>query len=134
LVAVTEMPIGRCRTDPRPSCSFREGKPGWSFLRDQLERGADQGLFQIAVVIAARTGTPALPGPAHVKGFYMTRRVPSTLFGCVVVPVSLGTTGCAGVPGSRGESSWRRFVEDGSRASRPRISNLELQSLGMRRA
>src|SRR5262249_30563304 len=55
---------------------FRKSETRRAFLRDQLERGADQGLFQVAVVVAA-LAAPLL-GPAHVKGLYMTRRAPST--------------------------------------------------------
>ena len=73
LVAVAKMPVGRRRADPRPARRFREGKAGRTLLRDQFQRGADQGLLEIAVVIAAGTRTSALPGPAHVKGLYMTR-------------------------------------------------------------
>src|SRR5262249_7925312 len=54
-VSGAEMPVGRRRTHPRPAGSFREGKAGGSLLRDQFQRRADQGLFQIAMVIAART-------------------------------------------------------------------------------
>jgi hypothetical protein len=70
-VAVAKMPVGRGRTHPRPAGSFREGKAGGSLLRDQFQSRADQGLFQIAMMITA--GTSALPGPAHVKSLYMTR-------------------------------------------------------------
>src|SRR5262249_44869616 len=69
-VAVAKMSVGRGRTYPCPSRSFREGKPGGSLLRDQFQCRAYQGLFQIAMVIAARTRTSALPGPAHVKSLY----------------------------------------------------------------
>jgi hypothetical protein len=54
-VAVAEMPVGRSRTHSSPAGSFREGEAGGSLLRDQFQRCADQGLFQIAMVIAART-------------------------------------------------------------------------------
>jgi hypothetical protein len=36
LLAVAEMPIGRCRTHPRPAGSFGEGKGGGSLLGDQF--------------------------------------------------------------------------------------------------
>src|SRR5262249_62163111 len=52
-VAVAKMPVRRGRTYPCPSCGFREGKPGGSLLRGQIKPRADQGLFQIAIVIAA---------------------------------------------------------------------------------
>src|SRR5262249_15144874 len=77
-VTVAKMPVRRGRTHSRPSRSFRESKASRSFLGDQLQRRADQGLFQIAVVVAARTRTAALPGPAHVNGIYMTRHARST--------------------------------------------------------
>jgi hypothetical protein len=54
-IAIAKMPVGRGGTHPRPSRSLRESKAGWSLLCDQLQRRADQGLFQIAMVIAART-------------------------------------------------------------------------------
>jgi hypothetical protein len=57
-VAVAKMPVRRGRTHSRPSRSFREGKAGGPFLGNQLERRADQGLFQIAVVIAAGPERP----------------------------------------------------------------------------
>src|SRR5262249_30059584 len=52
-IAVAKMPIGRGGTHPRPSRSFRESETGRSLLCDQLQRRAGQGLFQIAMVIAA---------------------------------------------------------------------------------
>jgi len=54
-VAVAKVPVRRGRTHPRPSCSFRESKASGSLLRNQLQGRADQGLFQIAMVIAAWT-------------------------------------------------------------------------------
>ena len=52
-VAVAEMPVRRRRADPGPARRVGEGEPGRSLLRDQVERGADQRLAQIAVMIAA---------------------------------------------------------------------------------
>jgi hypothetical protein len=52
-VAVAKMPVGRCRTHPCPAGGFRAGEAGGSLPRDQFLRRADQGLFQIAMVIAA---------------------------------------------------------------------------------
>jgi len=72
------MPVGRCRAYSCPASSFREGEAGGSLLCDQFQRRADQGLLQIAMVIAARTWTSAFSGPAHVKGSYMTRERTST--------------------------------------------------------
>ena len=52
-VAVAEMAIGRRRADPGRARRVGEGEARRPFSRDQLERGADQRLAQIAVVIAA---------------------------------------------------------------------------------
>src|SRR5262245_13781759 len=54
-VAVAKMSVGRRRTHSCPAGGFRECEAGRSLLRDQFQRSADQGLFQIAMVIAART-------------------------------------------------------------------------------
>src|SRR5215471_6551726 len=78
LVAVAEMPVGCRRAHSCPAGSFREGKAGGALLRDQFQRGADQGLFEIAMVIAAGARTSAFSRPAHVKGSYMTREGAST--------------------------------------------------------
>ena len=51
-VAVAKMPVGRRRADPGRARRVGKGEPGWAFLRDQVERGVDQRLAQIAVVIA----------------------------------------------------------------------------------
>ena len=53
-VAIAEMPVRRGRADAGEARGFGERKTGRAFLGDQLQRGADQRLFQIAVVIAAR--------------------------------------------------------------------------------
>ena len=58
-----------CSSDLGPARGFRKGEPGGTLLGDQLQRRADQRFLQVAVMIA--TGT-ILPGPAHVKGLYMT--------------------------------------------------------------
>jgi len=50
-----------------------KSKSGRALLRDQVERRLQQRLLQIAVVIAALGAAPFL-APAHVKGFYMSRR------------------------------------------------------------
>src|SRR5262249_28432986 len=78
LVAVAKMPVGRRRAHSCPASSFREGEAGGALLRDQFQRRGDQGLFQIAMVVAAGTWTYAFSGPAHVKGSYMTRERTST--------------------------------------------------------
>src|SRR3954468_9571718 len=79
------MPVGRRRADPGPARRVGEGEPGRPLLRDQVERGADERLAQIAVMIAAPaitivagsiiassivTGAGAIPllRPAHVRG------------------------------------------------------------------
>src|SRR5262249_57016964 len=74
LVAIAKVPIGRRRADPRPARGFREGEAGGPFLGDQFEGGADQRLFQVAMMVAARS----LPPPTPVKGLYMTPGTPST--------------------------------------------------------
>ena len=48
-------------------------KPAGPFLRDQVERGADQRLPQVAVVIAAPLRAAVVLGPAHVRMSYMSR-------------------------------------------------------------
>src|SRR5213593_870461 len=66
------MAVGCRRADAGPARRVGEGEAGRALLRDQIERGADQRLAQIAVVIAAPPAVVvALPGPAHVKGFYI---------------------------------------------------------------
>lgn len=63
-IAVAKMPIRRGRTDPGRARRIGKGEPARTFLGDQVERGLDQRLAQIAVVIAA---TPVRPSsrPAH---------------------------------------------------------------------
>src|SRR5262249_53180934 len=73
LVAIAEMPVRRCGAHPRPPRRLGKGKPGRALLRDQCECRADQRLFQIAMVIAARTRGAVVLAPAHVKRLYMTR-------------------------------------------------------------
>src|ERR1700733_9015294 len=66
------MPIGCRRADPGKPSGLREGKSGRSLRRDQFQRGADQRLAQIAVMIAARrVGLASLVLPAHVRGVYI---------------------------------------------------------------
>src|ERR1700677_2113494 len=81
-VAVAEMPIGRCRADPGEASGFGESESGRSLGRDQLQRGADQGLTQIAVMIAARrVGLAGLVfPPTHVTSVYMAAATVSMLF------------------------------------------------------
>ena len=47
------MAIGRRGTDPGRARRLGEGEAGRALLRDQLERGADQRLPQVAVVVTA---------------------------------------------------------------------------------
>jgi len=54
LVAIAEMPVGRRRADPGPARRLSEGEAGGPLLRDQFQRRVNQGLFQVAVVVAAR--------------------------------------------------------------------------------
>ena len=54
LVTVAEMPIGRRRADAGKARGLGEGEARRALLGDQLQRGADQRLAQIAVMIAAR--------------------------------------------------------------------------------
>src|SRR5262249_56678979 len=78
LVAIAEMPVGRRRTDPGPARRLSEGEAGGPLLRNQFQRRVNQGLFQIAVVVAARARPSALPGPAHVKRVYLDSVAAST--------------------------------------------------------
>jgi hypothetical protein len=68
------MPIQRRRTDPGRARGLGESEASRALLGDQLERGADRRLAQIAVMIAARF--VALAGlvlaPTHVKDAYMS--------------------------------------------------------------
>ena len=69
-IAVAEMAIRRSRAHPGQARGIGERESGRTFLGDQFKRGAHQGFFQIAVVIAAR----AALAPSHVKGLYMNPR------------------------------------------------------------
>src|SRR6516162_7355388 len=75
-IAITEMAIGRSRAHARPPGGLGKGEACRSFLRDQFQGGAQQRLFQVAVVVTARA-TPLVFRPAHVNGFYMSPRVTS---------------------------------------------------------
>src|SRR5262249_3607128 len=76
-IAVAEMAIRCGRADTRPPRSLGKGKARWSFLRDQFQRGAEQRLFQVAGVVAARATAPLVFRPAHVNSFYMSRYIRS---------------------------------------------------------
>src|SRR5262249_45252618 len=73
-LAVAKMPIGSGRADPGRAGSIGEGKPRRPLLGDQVERGADQRLAQIAVVIAATTGRLIVSRPAHGRYSTTSRR------------------------------------------------------------
>jgi hypothetical protein len=73
LVAVAEMPIGCGGAYSGPAGGLGKGNAGESFLRNQCQRGPNQGLFEIAMVIPAGARRSALSGPVHVKSLYMTR-------------------------------------------------------------
>src|SRR5579863_4873664 len=66
------MAVGGGRTDPGRARRVGEGEPGGAFLGDQVERGADQRLTQIAMMIAATAIVVARFRPAHVRCFYMS--------------------------------------------------------------
>src|SRR5258705_5617819 len=96
---VAEMPVGRRRGNASPARRFGEGKAGRAFLRDQLQRRADQRFAQVAVVIATRA---VLPGPAHVKGLYMTPRGASRLphGAAQITPIAASTSASSSLRGS----------------------------------
>src|SRR5215470_15429750 len=74
LITIAKVAIGRRRTDPRPARGFRKGEARGALLGNQLERGADQRLLEIAVVVAARAPSPTVVlRPAHVKSIYIVR-------------------------------------------------------------
>jgi hypothetical protein len=73
LVAVAEMAIGCRRAHTRPACCLRKGEARGSFLCNERKRRPDQRLLEVAMVIAAGSGRPALLAPAHVTSLYMTR-------------------------------------------------------------
>ena len=52
------MPVRGRRADPGRARRIGKGKAARSLLGNQVERGADQCLAQIAVVIAAAPGRP----------------------------------------------------------------------------
>ena len=63
--AVAEMPVRRGRADADRAGDFREAEAGRAALGDQVERGVDQRLAQVAVVVALAA---RLAGPAHRGG------------------------------------------------------------------
>src|SRR5258708_27307325 len=71
-VAIAKMPVGRRRADAGHARGVGKGETGRAFFSDQPEGRLQQGLFQIAVMIAA-LGAALFLAPAHVKGFYMSR-------------------------------------------------------------
>src|SRR5438477_6632193 len=66
-LAVAKMPVGSRRADPGRARRIGEGEPRRPFLGNQVERGADQRLAQIAVVIAATPGGLIVSRPAHAR-------------------------------------------------------------------
>src|SRR6185437_8955561 len=70
-VGIAEVAIGRGRTDTREPRHLRDGERARSFFREQHQRGIDQRLAQIAVVIAAPL-VAAFAGPAHVTVYHMS--------------------------------------------------------------
>src|SRR5262249_2593183 len=68
-LAVAEMPVRGRRTNPGRASGVGEGEPTRPLLGDQVERGADQGLAQIAVVIAAPPGPMVVSRPTHREYF-----------------------------------------------------------------
>ena len=78
-IAIAEMTVGRRRADPGRTRGVGKGEPGRPLLGDQVERGADQRLAQIAVVIPSTAVAIARSRPAHVRCFYMSRPAIETL-------------------------------------------------------
>src|ERR1700722_16322752 len=66
------MPVGRGGADASQPRGVGEGEPGRPPLPGQPQRRPPPGLFQIAVMIAAR-GAALFLAPAHVKDVYMSR-------------------------------------------------------------
>src|SRR6266436_5639765 len=66
-LTIAKVPVGRRRTDPGRARGIRECEAGRPFLGNQVERGADQRLAEIAVVVAATPGRRIASGPAHVR-------------------------------------------------------------------
>ena len=66
-VAVAEMAVGRRRADAGVARGLGEGETCGPFLADQVEGGLDQGLPQVAVMVAAPPAA-AVPVPAHGPG------------------------------------------------------------------
>ena len=73
-LAIAEVTVGRRRADARRTRGVGEGEAGRALFLDQLARGLDQRLAQIAVVIGALGST----FPTHVKGVYIERVAAST--------------------------------------------------------
>ena len=71
-VAVAEMAVRRRGADPRRARGIGEGEAGRPLLADQVKRGPDQRLAQIAVVVALAALGPVVLRPSHVNGSYMS--------------------------------------------------------------
>src|SRR5271156_6821787 len=61
------MPVGGRRAYPGRARRIGEGEPRRSLFGNQVERGADQRLAQIAVVIAPTPGRLIVSRPAHAR-------------------------------------------------------------------
>ncbi len=72
-VAVAKVTVGGCGADARHARGIGKGEAAGPFFGNQSERCLQQRLLQIAVMIAA-LGAALFLAPAHVKGFYMSRR------------------------------------------------------------
>src|SRR5262245_26731311 len=66
-ITVAEMAIGRRRADAGLPGRLGKCEAGGTFLRNEVESGADQRLAQVAVVVAAPSAA-AVSGPAHGGG------------------------------------------------------------------
>src|SRR5262249_45292185 len=77
-VAIAIVPIRRGGTAAGPARRFGKSEARRALLSDQLERRADQGFLQVAVVIAAGFAAAVL-GPAHVNSTYITAGGASTV-------------------------------------------------------
>ena len=77
-------------------------KPAGPFSRDQIQRGLDQRLAQVAVMVAAPPGAAVLSRPAHVNGFYITRRPePAPAAGLPATSCPTSPSCCPAPPGCR---------------------------------
>ena len=71
-LAVGEMTVGRARRNADAAAGFGEGEPANALLRHQVDRGVDQGVAEIAMMIAAwllrsRPGSCDCGGHRHLS-------------------------------------------------------------------